>query len=279
MATSAASDHLLVIIDSLARRTDGESVRIVKDVLSAGAASTKVCLPENPEEFARALRRRGSRRLVLVGDDRALVRATALLHRHRELTDSPLSMVPVGCALSLSHSLGLPPGPVAAARTVLDGTDRRMDLLIDESDGVVLGTLHIPPPPSPHPPSPARPWLRPYHSLIRTLAPTRSGTGEPPSPLPCPARLRVEIDGMTLVDLHQPVTTVRVTPGASGMAEIEIHPVSVGAEATPLHARAHKITVSGTDFRYHADTNVSGPVRRRTWTVWEGGWRLRLPVG
>ena len=69
MATSATSDQLLVVIDPIARRTDGESVRIAKDVLSAGA-QTKVCLPDDPEEFARALARRGSRRPVVVGDDR-----------------------------------------------------------------------------------------------------------------------------------------------------------------------------------------------------------------
>ncbi|MGV9900196.1 hypothetical protein ACWDVV_40315, partial [Streptomyces tendae] len=60
--SSARSVSLLVVVDPVARRLDGESVRIAKDVLSAGAAHTKVCLPDGPEEFARALRRRGSRR-------------------------------------------------------------------------------------------------------------------------------------------------------------------------------------------------------------------------
>lgn len=58
MATSATSDQLLVIIDPAARQADGESVRIAKDVLSAGARA-KLCLPDGPEEFARALARRG----------------------------------------------------------------------------------------------------------------------------------------------------------------------------------------------------------------------------
>lgn len=89
VATFATPDQLLVIIDPVARSTDGESVRIAKDVLGAGAASTKVCLPESPEEFARMLQRRGSRRPVLIGDDRALVRTVALLHRRRELADRP----------------------------------------------------------------------------------------------------------------------------------------------------------------------------------------------
>ncbi|MFE2047724.1 diacylglycerol kinase, partial [Streptomyces sp. NPDC059459] len=143
--SSARPDQLLVVVDPVARRTDGESVRIAKDVLSAGAASTKVCLPEGPEEFARALRRRGSRRPVVVGDDRALLRAVALLHRHRELAGCALSVVPVGPVLGLTRSLGLPSGAVAAARSVLDGAERRLDLLVDDSDGVVLGAVGIPP--------------------------------------------------------------------------------------------------------------------------------------
>ncbi len=45
---------LLVLVDPVARRLDGESVRIAKDVLSAGAVA-KICLPDSAEEFARAL--------------------------------------------------------------------------------------------------------------------------------------------------------------------------------------------------------------------------------
>ncbi|MYS53157.1 diacylglycerol kinase, partial [Streptomyces sp. SID6013] len=83
--SSARPDQLLVVVDPAARRLDGESVRIAKDVLSAGVSHTKVCLPDGPEEFARALGRRGSRRPVVIGDDSALLRAVALLHRRREL--------------------------------------------------------------------------------------------------------------------------------------------------------------------------------------------------
>ncbi|MFJ3231573.1 diacylglycerol kinase [Streptomyces sp. NPDC086787] len=286
MATFATSDQLLVVIDPVARRTDGESVRIVKDVLSAGAA-TKVCLPEGPDEFARALARRGSRRPVVVGDDRALVRAVALLHRQRELAGCVLSMVPVGGGLALARSLGVPTGAVAAARAVLDGVERRLDLLVDDSDGVVLGGLRIPPlavreseldgaggaggPEG----APGRPWLRTtYRSLVRTLA------ARPALPVPAPgppARLRVEVDGETVVDLDQPVAGVSVTPGRSGLAEVEVRPVSVGAEASPLLASGHTVTVTGTDFRYRADAAVTGPVRRRTWRVVEGAWGLTVP--
>ena len=292
VATFATSDQLLIVIDPAARRTDAESVRIAKDVLSAGAA-TKVCLPEGPEEFARVLARRGSRRPVLVGDDRALMRAVSLLHRQRELAGCALSMVPVGGGLSLAGALGIPTGAVAAARAVLDGVVRRMDLLVDDSDGVVLGALRIPslPPMREAPPVGATPlpsgsgsahasWLRTCQSLVRTLVPVRPSR-EPLARVtrPGPARLRVEVDGVTLVDLDQPVEGVSVTPGASGLAEVVVRPVSVGAEASPLCARGRSVTVSGADFRYRADAVVSGPVRTRTWVVRVGAWGLTLPVG
>ncbi|MFF1440668.1 diacylglycerol kinase [Streptomyces sp. NPDC058295] len=288
MATFATSDQLLVIIDPVARRWDGESVRIAKDVLSAGAASTKVCLPEDQEEFARVLARRGSRRPVVVGDDRALMRAVALLHRQRALAETVLSMVPVGAGLGVSHALGVPTGAVAAARAVLDGAERRLDVLVDDSDGVVLGALRIPPVPLAAQAEPAaaeaglaqgggHPWLRTYQSLFRTLVPSRPSRLSAAPATPGPARLRIEVDGVTLVDLDQPVEAVSVTPGPSGTAFVRVRPLSLGAVAAPLEARGRTVTVSGADFRYRADAAVAGPVRVRTWTVREGALGLMLP--
>ncbi|WP_177240226.1 diacylglycerol kinase [Streptomyces monashensis] len=277
------SDQLLVIIDPAARQTDGESVRIAKDVLSAGAAA-KVCLPDGPAEFARALGRRGSRRPVVIGDDHALLRAVTLLHRERELAGCGLSVVPVGEAgeTSLTQSLGVPGGAVAAARAVLDGTERRLDLLVDDSDGVVLTGLAIPPArrvPAPEPvASAAGRW---YRTLLARTLPARPPR-LPAVPAPGPTRLRVQLDGETLVDLDEPLESLTVTPGApgtsgGGTAEVEFRPLSVGAEATPLRACGRTVTVTGPDFRYRADGAVSGPVRRRTWRLAEAAWGLVLP--
>lgn len=284
----SSRDQLLVVIDPVARRTDGESVRIAKDVLGAGAG-VRVCLPESPEEFTKALVRRGARRPVVVGDDAALLRAVGVLHRERALASAVLSVVPVGSAASavrLARGLGVPAGAVAAARAVLEGAPRRLDLLVDDRDGVVVGDVLIPPvgavagggggAPGDDPGGAGggerHPWLRTCQSLVRTLAvrPSRVVPGGP-------SRLRVEADGVTLVDLDQPVEGVRVRPGGAGFARVEVHPASVGAEVAPVRARARSVTVSGPDFRYRADAVVTGPVRSRTWHVRAQAWGLVLP--
>ncbi|MFI6147194.1 diacylglycerol kinase [Streptomyces sp. NPDC051109] len=256
---------LLVLVDPVARRLDGESVRIAKDVLSAGAAA-KICLPDSREEFARALARRGHRQPVIVGDDRALVRAVGLLHRERGLADGAVSLIPVGQLgqLGLARSLGVPLSAVAAARSVLDGAVRTRDLLVDDSDGVVLGDLRIPPVRAA--PGPSGPSVRSaYRSLVRTLVPSGPRAGH---------RLRVEADGQVLVDVDRAVEDLRMVPVSSGgVAEVTVRLVG----GTSLRVKAASLTVSGSDFRYRADALVAGPVRRRTWTLRPGAWALTLP--
>ncbi|WP_432004694.1 diacylglycerol kinase [Streptomyces parvus] len=271
-------DQLLVVIDPAARRTDGESVRIAKDVLSAGSHA-KICLPDTPEEFARALSRRGSRRPVVVGDDHALLRAVAQLHRERELAAGVLSLIPVGAAhaLEVAHALGVPRGAVAAARTALDGAVRRLDLLVDDSDGVVLGRLRIPAPPPP-PPGSGTPhagvtavWdtcRSLVTSLVRPAVPVAATTN------PGTHRLRIEADGVLLSDLDTPVRDLSVTSqGGGGLADVVVRTGS--GEDVTVEAKA--VTVSGADFRYRADIQTGGPVRTRTWTVRAGAWGLMLP--
>ncbi|OAR23568.1 diacylglycerol kinase [Streptomyces sp. ERV7] len=272
----SAADQLLVVIDPVARRIDGESVRIAKDVLCAGAQA-KICWPEGVEEFSRALARRGGRRPVVVGDDRALLRTVTLLQREPELPGPALALVPVGTAPSveLARSLGVPTGAVAAARAVLDGSPHRLDLLVDDSGGVVLGDLCIPAL-APVRAVPPTVWGT-CRSLVRTLVRT-------PTPVAAAVahRLRVEADGVLLSDLDRPVAGVSLASG-DGAAHVVVEPRS----GAVVRARARAVTVSvggapgsagslsGDGFRYRAGPVVTGPVRSRTWTA--GSWTLTLP--
>jgi hypothetical protein len=259
-----------VVIDPAARAMDGESVRIAKDVLCAGSSSVKIALPDSAEEVYRALAHRGRRRPVMIGDDGALLRALRALHRERALGDAPVALVPVGhrSALPLSRALGVPAGAVPAARAVLDGAERELDLLVDESGGIVVGALRIPCGGAQT--SAAVGWSPPVERAVRaarSLARSLVANGHP-------QRLRVEADGVLLADLDRPVHEVSVrTAQQPGMAEVLVR----GSNGGPVSVRARTITVSGRDFRYRADASVSGPVRTRTWTVQTAAWRLTVP--
>lgn len=264
-------DQLLVIVDPVARRMDGESVRIAKDVLSAGAEA-KICLPDTPEEFSRALARRGSRRPVVLGDDRALLRTVTLLQRERDpsgtASTTAVAMVPIGAPdrLETASALGVPQDTVAAARAVLDGAVRRLDLLVDDSDGIVLTRLDVP---AAREPAPAPPTVwDTCRSLVRTLvrpAPTALAVRT--------HRLRIEADGELLCDVDTPVESLTAR-AVDGRAALTLIPAGAPAQRTT----ARTLTVTGPDFRYRADTAVAGPVRRRTWTVREGAWGLTVPA-
>ncbi|MFG3284095.1 diacylglycerol kinase [Streptomyces sp. NPDC048111] len=266
----SAAHQLVVLIDPVARRIDGESVRIAKDVLCAGAEA-KICWPQGPEEFARALARRGGRRTVVVGDDRALLRTVTLLHRERELARGELALVPVGTAdaLQLARTLGVPLGAVAAARAALEGRGHPRDLLVDDSDQVILGALRVPAPA----PVRARPVQPTVWGAARSLVRTLVGA---PAPVAAAVahRLRVEADGVLLSDLDRPVAGVSVVAGG-GVAQVVVR----GSAGEEVRASARVVRVSGAvgGFRYGADQVVVGPVRTRTWAVHEAAWHLVLP--
>lgn len=287
--------QLLVVIDPAARAVDGESVRIAKDVLCAGASSVKIAFPDSAEEVARVLSHRGRRRPVVLGDDRTLLRAVRALHHERALGEGPLALVPIGPHSSLARALGVPGQVLPAARAVLDGMDRELDLLVDDSGGIVLGTLRIPCDGS----ASSEHWWKPNRegeqsdsskgwwwatggrtarSLVRTLtmpAPSNNGHGPGHSHGHGPRqRLRIEADGVVLVDLDHPVHEVAFRTINPGLIEVRVH---LPESAEPLCVEAGTVTVSGRDFRYRADSAPAGPVRTRTWTVQPGAWRLTVP--
>lgn len=314
-APDPTGQPLLVIIDPVARRADGESVRIARDVLCAGAAA-KICLTDGPEDVSRALARRG-RRPVVIGDDRALLRVVGLLHRRRELAESALSVVPVGAphTVALAHALGVPRGPVAAARAVLDGAPHPLDLLVDDSDGVVLGEVCVPDgyvagaaaytagaagdgPEGPRHPDGVPEGLErltgpggPVASRRQAL--TAGGHQSWWSPAARTARTALALlTGPAARQSLPSCTRLRVEADGVLLADLDqpVERVTVSAvdglaevvvhhraADRPVRARARAVTVSGPDFRYRADEVGAGPVRSRTWTVRPGAWRLTLP--
>ncbi|MFJ8626501.1 diacylglycerol kinase family protein [Kitasatospora sp. NPDC093550] len=272
---TSGPEPLLLLLDPVARQTDGESVRIAKDVL-CGGADVKVVLPENPSELDRMLSHRGRRRPVVIGSDFALQRVLQALHRQRELGAEPVGMVPVGRTeeLATARALGVPGEPVRAARAVLSGAPRRLDLLVDDGGGVALGGVRI------TGGGTRRLVGRPggWRSLWAKLAAAEQANALTPEGTDHSPRVRVEADGRLLADVHRPVRLVQVSlpSGASdGTGEME---VVVRASGALVRARAASVSVVGRGFGYEADGHPVGPVRARTWTVHPGAWGLLLPA-
>ncbi|MFD0571190.1 hypothetical protein ACFQ0T_20805 [Kitasatospora gansuensis] len=151
---------------------------------------------------------------------------------------------------------------MAAARAVLHGAARKLDLLVDDGGGVVFGGVSI------HAHGASRPTgLR---SLWAKLAAAEQGTSlgsDDP-------RLRVEADGRLLVDLDEPVHRLQAALSA-GSGEMEL---LLQLARGPRTVRATRLAVTGRDFGYQADGCRVGPVRARVWTLHPGVWQLLLPV-
>ncbi|WP_431034912.1 hypothetical protein ACQYWQ_13990 [Streptomyces sp. P6-2-1] len=144
----------------------------------------------------------------------------------------------LGAGAALARALGVPVDPVAAARAVLDGRPVARDLLVDDSDGVVLGALVLPVPgtrgkgggalrrlgvratggpeggagraeageATPRGAAPERPgWWRRIRGLRTDPLQVPGGSGVRPG-------LRIEADGELLADLATPLHSLTLTP-------------------------------------------------------------------
>ncbi|MFF2143459.1 diacylglycerol kinase family protein [Kitasatospora sp. NPDC058190] len=284
LSTPATSgpEPILLLLDPVARRTDGESVRIAKDVL-CGGTDVKVVYPESASELDRVLSHRGRRRPVVIGSDLALQRVLQALHRHRELGADPVGMVPVGRAeeLATARALGVPGEPVRAARAVLSGAPRTFDLLVDDGGGVALGGVRITGGATRRLVGRAGGW----RSLWAKLAAAEQANALAPEAADHSPRVRVEADGRLLADVHRPVRLVELslpgggdgvvggTVGGTGVLEVVVR-----ASGALVRVRAASVSVVGRGFGYEADGHPVGPVRARTWTVHPGSWGLLLPA-
>ncbi|MEY9871074.1 hypothetical protein ABH931_000528 [Streptacidiphilus sp. MAP12-33] len=261
-AERSVGEPVLVLVSPVALALDGESVRVARDVLGA-ALRVKTAVPESLADLDRLLARRGRRRPVVIGDDRYLQQVVQLLHQQATLDAGPLGLIPVGRShrIALARALGAEVRPVQAARAVVSGADRPLDLLVDDGGGVVLGAVRIPAQRSPRAnKTPSTWWTGLAGRVVRVLG-TRPAAGTTP--------LRVEADGHVLADSAHPMHALALS-SHDGSAELRID------AAVPV--QAHRVTVGGSLFTYEADHALSAPVRERTWTVEPSAWSLRVPT-
>ena len=300
--------RLLFIANASAGSSDREAVDIALEVLRA-EADVEVVTTGTIDDLTRALQRRDGREVVVAGGDGSLHAFVTALCRAGDLGEDPptVGLLPMGTGNDFARVVDLPGDPRAAARIVLAGPTRPIDVLIDDADNLVANAVHIGV--GEEAGRLAAPWkerLGRFHLgalgyLIGGIAAGFSQQGR---------HLRVVADDRVIADGRHRVLQVAVTIGSSVGGGAMIAPdaapgdgradVVVSWAVAParrlryalrlsrgqhtglddvVSVRASRVTVTGVnhEFAANADGESLDPARQRTWRVVPGAYRLHIP--
>lgn len=261
-------------------------------------------------DLDQALSEAQARTIVIAGGDGSLHAVVNRLHGRGELADTVLGLIPLGTGNDFARSVGLPLEPADAARTLLTGAARRVDLIEDDAGEVVVNNVHVG--------AGAQASRRGdrWKRRLGSIGVGKVNLGKLGYPIgavlaavkPPFLRLRVEVDGRVVNDLDRPVLMVAVGNGQSVGGGTELTPeadaedgrldvmisraigpvsrfgyvASLGRGRHPdrddveyLHGR--QIAVSGEEFYSAADGEIHGPLRGRTWAVRPRSCSMILP--
>ncbi len=292
--------RLLVVTNASAGSTDDERVAAALAVLREGA-DVRVEDSGSPADLARVLASREARTVVLVGGDGSVHTAVATLHERGELSpDVRLALIPLGTGNDLARTLGIPLDPADAARALLTGRPRTLDLVVDDAGGVVVNAVHL--------------GVGAEAAERATGLKDRLGKAAYPVGSVLAAagttgwHLRVEVDGAE-VGTDGPALMVAIANGRTIGGGAELAPdaepddglldVVVATSTGPLArlgfgvalkdgehverddvttVRGRRVTVTGDPFPVNADGELAGPITSRTWSVRPGAWSLLVPT-
>jgi YegS/Rv2252/BmrU family lipid kinase len=289
---------LLVLVNRSAGTADDESVGAAVAELRRGA-DVVVAATGDEGELDAAVAARGDRRAVVVGGDGSVHAVVRALDRAGALDPAdPVGIVPLGTGNDLARALGLPLDPAAAARLVLSGSPRPLDLLRDDAGGIVLNAVH------------AGVGTRAYAAAARVKPVLRRASfpvGAVVAGLTATGwDLRVEVDGRTVVDegagrvLMAAVCNGPTIGGGrplapdarmdDGLADVVVctatGPLARAAFALALLTGRHtargdvlvvrgrEVTISGEPVALDADGELGPPVPSRTWRLDHAAWSV-----
>ncbi len=290
--------RLLAMGNPAAGGDDEATRRAVLDVLGGGADVVFRAL-ERPDDLDRALAEHPDREPVVLGGDGTLHRVVAALLARGELESRPVGLIPMGTGNDLARTLGIPLEPADAARVVLDGAPRPLDLLVEDAPGkgIVLNAVHVGVgAEASRRATPLKPVLRrAAYAAGALLAGVRSKGW----------RLRVRVDGELVADGRRRVLMVGVGNGASigggtpltpdarpddGLADVvvsyAVSPWGRLAYGVLLRLGRHPerddvatfrgraVVVEGEPVPANADGELCPPAPRRSWTLRPAAWRV-----
>jgi diacylglycerol kinase (ATP) len=302
-------DPLLVITNSGAGTADEESLDAALRVLRT-KTDVEVAATGAPGELDSVLHRAGSRRIVVAGGDGSMHAVISCLYKRHDLGRNVLGLLPLGTGNDFARGVGLPLDIEDAARVVLDGTPREMDLIVDEVGQIAVNGVHVG-----AGAQASRRGAR-WKERLGSVGVGKVNLGKFGYPIgaavtawnPPVLRLRVELDGKVVNDLDRPVLQVAVGNGSSVGGGTELTPDAdpedgrldvmisraVGPVARLLYAvrlgsathperddvdiqRARTVSVTGEQFWCSADGEIYGPERQRSWHVEAAAYSMVLP--
>ena len=298
-----------MITNASAGTADEQRLELALDRLRA-RASVELARTSSASELDGVLQRAGSRRIVVAGGDGSLHAVVAALYRRNELKSRVLGLIPSGTGNDFARGTGIPLDLEEAADLILDGRVRPVDLLVDELGGVVVNSVHV------GAGAQASRKAHRWKEWLGSVGVGKVNLGRVGYPIgaflasfrPPNIRVRIEVDGVVVHDVHDPVLMVAVgngsqvgggtalTPAAEtgdGKADVMISkavgPLSrygfvfslrLGTHPDRddvVYLRGQTVTISGERFFCSADGEVYGPERRRSWRLEPAAYSMVLP--
>jgi len=280
----------LLLASAKAGSAQQEALDTVRETL-ADAGAVEVAETSDHAELDAALERRGRRQLVLAGGDGSLHLLVQRLRKRGELADVSVGLVPLGTGNDFARHLNLSLDPGEAARTVLTGQPRRLDLLrSDGGGGVVVNAVH----------------LGKGAEAAERAGSLKSRLGKLAYPLGAVAsvfgtagwRLHVNVDDEVLADGERRLVMVAIGNGSSIGGGTQIFPdadstdgaldvlvAGRGGRGAPWRVirrgrgRAATVTPApGVTVGVNADGELGELNRRRAWWVEPAAWSVICPA-
>ena len=300
---------LLVITNADAGTSDEERLATALEVLRE-KASVEVAKTSNPGELDGVLHRAGGRTIVVAGGDGSLHAVVTALYKRHELAGATLGLLPMGTGNDFARGNEIPLEIEDAARLVLTGRPRKVDLLVDETGSIVVNNVHVG-----VGAQASRKGAR-WKTRLGAVGVGKVNLGKLGYPIgaalsafhPPSWRLRVELDGTVVNDVNQPVLMVAIGNGSNVGGGTELNPdadtedglldVMISRAVKPMAKlgyvarlrkgehderddvatlRGRTVKVSGDEFWLSADGEISGPERSRSWRLESAAYAMILP--
>lgn len=134
-------DGYFVIANGQAGTTERLAVDAALGIL-AEHAPARVRHTDDLEQLDDAVEHAGGHVLVVAGGDGSLHCVVQRLWDRGTLADTAIGLLPLGTGNDLARTVGIPLDPIEAARGIVRGTARPLDLVVDDRGGVVVNAAH-----------------------------------------------------------------------------------------------------------------------------------------